>query len=108
MGSVEVSRAVLALSAPAHTLTDVVEGALPDEARFVRMLGCPDTRQFEVVELGYALFIREVATMANPTPGPMVARLWLADTLKGMAVDVLKGNDLHSAKKQQTKENGYD
>lgn len=93
MGGVDVSRAVLALSAPAHMLTDVVEGPLPAEARPVRMLGCPDTRQFEVVELGYALFVREVATRANPTPGPMVARLWLADTLRGMAVDVLKAND---------------
>lgn len=93
MANQSVSRAVIALSVPAYQWTDVVAGNLPEEARFVRMLGCPDTRQFEVLEMGYALFVREVATKANPTPGSAVARLWLADVLKGMAADVLKGND---------------
>lgn len=74
-------------------LADLAIGDLPDEARTVRMLGCPDTRQFEVLELGYQLFIREVATLANPVPGPWVGRLWAGDLIKALAVDVLKAND---------------
>lgn len=68
-------------------------GEVPEEARFVRMLGCPDTRQFEVLELGMMLFLREVATKANPYPGPFVATLPMAGLFKAMAVDVLKAND---------------
>lgn len=74
-------------------LADLATGDLPEEARFVRMLGCPDSRQFEVLELGYQLFVREVPTRQNPKPGSTVGRLWVGDVLKALAVDVLKAND---------------
>lgn len=77
----------------AQVLADLAQGTLPDEARLVRRIGCPQTRQFEVHELGYHLFVVEVPTEANPAPGPWVGRLWLADVLKALAVDVLKAND---------------
>ena len=72
---------------------EVLDGEAPEEARFVRKIGCPKTRQFEVLEMGYSLFIREVPTTANPVPGSHVAVMPMAKLLKAMATDVLKAND---------------
>lgn len=66
---------------------DCVSGTIPDEARFVRRLGCPDTRQFDVLELGGMLMVREVGN------GDHVARIGLAELFNKMAVAVLKHND---------------
>ena len=72
---------------------DLVRGPVPDEARRVRILGCPDTRRFEVLELGGMLFLREIETQTNPVPGPFVMRADTARLFNAMAVDVLKAND---------------
>lgn len=81
------------LIATGAAMADLAEGELPEEAHLVRMIGCPDTRQFEVLELGYHLYVREVPTVQTPMPGPMVGRLWVGEVLKALAVDVLKAND---------------
>ncbi|MEL6919527.1 MAG: hypothetical protein AAFO77_00690 [Pseudomonadota bacterium] len=81
------------ITANGMTLADLAQGEIPDEARFVRMIGCPETRQFELLELGYQLFLREVPTVQNPNPGTTVGRLWAGSLLKALAVDVLKAND---------------
>lgn len=72
---------------------DVVHGDVPEESRFVRMLGCPDTRQFEVLELGGMILLRETPTKHQPNPGRSVARMDSAKLLKAMAAAVLKAND---------------
>lgn len=71
----------------------VEAGRVPDEARRVRVLGCPATRGFEVLELGGMIIVREIATVANPAPGPFAATLPMAQLLNAMAADVLKAND---------------
>lgn len=72
-------------------------GDVPEEARFVRKIGCPKTRQFEVLELGYSFLVREVPTEANPVPGSHAAVLAMDRVLKAMATDVLKANDKAAA-----------
>lgn len=73
--------------------TEIDQGEIPEEARFVRRLGCPATRQFDVMELGGDLFMVEVATDANPTPGDHVVIIPTMDIFRQAATRVLKAND---------------
>ncbi len=80
-------------TAVAGLLVDMVRGELPEEAQRVRLIGCPQSRQFEVLELGQAMFVREIACEANPDPGNAVACLWSAPMFNRLAAAVLKEND---------------
>jgi hypothetical protein len=98
--------AAYAEKALADVMPFVGLGAVPEEARFVRKIGCPKTRQFEVLELGYSLIVREVPTAENPMPGPYSGVLPMAQLLKALATDVLKANDQAVAEKSAAAANG--
>lgn len=92
----ERSQRTLASMLPANG-PELEVGEIPEEARFVRNLGCAASRQFEILELGTMFMLREVPSALNPTPGPVVATLPMKALFNAMAADVLKENDLLSA-----------
>jgi hypothetical protein len=61
---------------------------IPADAGKIKHLGCPDTRQFEVFEMGGAIMLRE-----SGKPDSHVAMIEIGTTLNKMAVAVLKAND---------------
>ena len=71
----------------------IVDGPLPGEAHLVRRLGCPKTRQFEVYEMGYSLFIIETPTEQRPEKNTKVAVIGCRKLLNTTAARLLKAND---------------
>ena len=76
----------------------ILEGELPDEARFVRRLGCPKTRQFDVYEMGYSLFMVETPIEERPQSETKVAVIGCRQLLNTTAARLLKSNDGVSVK----------
>lgn len=77
---------------PSKTVQAVVtlfpDSNIPADAGKIKHIGCPDTRQFEVFEMGGALMLREAGKA-----GSHIAMLEVGTILNKMAVAVLKAND---------------
>jgi hypothetical protein len=69
------------------TISDPEE-SIPDEAQKIKHLGCPDTRQFEVFEMGGMIMVHE----ANRDTSHIVT-IELGTIMNKACVAVLKAND---------------
>jgi hypothetical protein len=69
------------------TIFDPEEG-IPEDAQKIKHLGCPNTRQFEVFEMGGMIMVRE----ANRDSSHIVT-IELSTIMNKACVAVLKAND---------------
>jgi hypothetical protein len=66
---------------------------IPDEAQLVKIIGCPESRQFGIFELGGILMIREGWTPQRPRTTSVVTTVGLSSLLRRTAVSIIKAND---------------
>jgi len=65
----------------------------PEEATLLKIIGCPESRQFGVFELGGILMVRELPTLLSPELSTHTATIGLSTLLRRTAVSIIKAND---------------